>query len=61
MGIELGFEREGCWIEFMLKEEEKMFEEEIAQRREKIFKDKNTKAIEEMKLILNEYSNLKQK
>jgi len=42
-----------------LKEEEKMFEEEIAKRRENIFKTKNTQFIEEMKTILNEYSNEK--
>ena len=33
-----------------------MFEEEIAKRREEIFKYKKTEAIEEMKNILNEYS-----
>jgi hypothetical protein len=43
----------------LLKDEEKMFEEEIAKRREKIFKDKNTAAIDEMKQILNEYSHEK--
>ena len=36
-----------------------MFEEEIAERREKIFKEKNNEAIEEMKTILNEYSTKK--
>ena len=36
--IEIQYEREGCWLEFLLKDEEKMFEEEIANRREEIFK-----------------------
>ena len=47
--IEIQYEREGCWLEFLLKDEEKMFEEEIANRREEIFKKKHTNAIEEMK------------
>jgi hypothetical protein len=47
--IEIQYEREGCWLEFLLKDEEKMFEEEIANRREQIFKQKNTAAIDEMK------------
>lgn len=54
--IEIQYEREGCWLEFLLKDEEKMFEEEIANRRERIFKQKDSTAIEEMKKILNEYS-----
>tara|TARA_B110000285_G_scaffold220802_1_gene272978 strand:+ start:782 stop:910 length:129 start_codon:yes stop_codon:yes gene_type:complete len=33
-----------------------MFEQMIAERREKIFKDKDTQAIEEMKKILNLYT-----
>ena len=59
MGIEIQCDNEGLWLEFLLKEEEKMFEEEIAKRREDIFKNKNTQWIEEMKTILNEYSNEK--
>lgn len=47
--IEIVAEREGLWLEFLLKEDEKMFEEEIASRRERIFKMKDEKAIEEMK------------
>lgn len=54
--IEIVAEREGLWLEFLLKEDEKMFEEEIASRRERIFKMKDEKAIEEMKQILNEYA-----
>ena len=56
MGIEVQYEREGCWLEFLLSEDELMFEEEIAKRREDIFKNKDTGAIEEMKRILNDYS-----
>lgn len=41
MNIEIIPEREGLWLEFLLKEEEQMFEEIIAKRREKIFADKN--------------------
>lgn len=56
MSIEIIPEREGLWLEFLLKEEEQMFEEIIARRREKIFNDRNQQAIEDMKKILNEYS-----
>ena len=41
--------------------DEKMYEEMIAERREQIFKEKNTSAIEEMKQILNDYSEEKKK
>ena len=34
-----------------------MFEQMIAERRERIFRDKDTQAIEEMKNILNLYTN----
>ena len=37
-----------------------MFEEVIADRRERIFKNQDTNAIEEMKIILSEYSQIKQ-
>lgn len=60
MGIEVQYEREGSWLEFLLTEDEFMFEEEIAKRRELIFSTKNTGAIEEMKRILNEYSKEKE-
>lgn len=56
MAIEIIPEREGLWLEFLLKEEEQMFEEIIARRREKIFNERNQQAIEDMKRILNEYS-----
>jgi len=49
LNIEIVAEREGLWLEFLLKEDEKMFEEEIAERRERIFKNKDQTAIEEMK------------
>ena len=35
--IEIVYESQGSWIEFQLKEHEKMFEEEIAARRRQIF------------------------
>lgn len=56
MAIEIIPEREGLWLEFLLKEEEQMFEEIIARRRERIFNERNQQAIEDMKKILNEYS-----
>ena len=56
IGIVVQADRDGKWIEFLLKNDEQMFEEEIAERREKIFKDKDNQAIEEMKQILNDYS-----
>jgi hypothetical protein len=39
MGIEVYYEQEGSWLEFVLIEddENKMFEEEIAKRRNEIF------------------------
>lgn len=60
MDIEIQADREGCWLEFLLTEDEDMFEEKIAKRREKIFKEKNQAAIEEMKQILQEYSQEKE-
>ena len=58
MSIQVIEEREGLWLEFLLKQEEQMFEELIATRREEIFKDptKHTKEIENMKTILEDYS-----
>ena len=56
MAIEIIPEREGLWLEFLLKEEEQMFEEIIARRRERIFNERNQQAIEDMKKILNEDS-----
>ena len=57
LNIEVIAEREGLWLEFLLREEEQMFEELIADRREKIFnKPNNQKEIDEMKQILNDYS-----
>lgn len=61
MGIQIEKEPQGCWLEFLLKSDEKMYEEMIAERREQIFKEKNTSAIEEMKQILNDYSEEKKK
>lgn len=61
MKIKIEYEREGSWLEFLLIEDENMFEQMIADRRENIFKEKNTQAIEEMKKILNEYTKIKDK
>ena len=59
--IEIVEEKEGLWLEFLLKDDEQMFEEEIASRRQRIFNQKDQPAIEEMKHILNEYSIEKKK
>ena len=60
MNIKIEYEREGSWLEFLLIDDEKMFEQMIADRREKIFQDKDTQAIEEMKKILNQYTKQKE-
>ena len=57
--IKIECEREGSWLEFLLKHDDLMFEQMIAERREKIFKEKDTQAIEEMKKILNLYTQQK--
>jgi|APSaa5957512535_1039671.scaffolds.fasta_scaffold133304_2 hypothetical protein len=57
--IKIECEKEGSWLEFLLKHDDLMFEQLIAERREKIFKDKDTVAIEEMKKILNLYTQQK--
>ena len=54
--IKIEYEREGSWLEFLLVHDDLMFEQMIAERREKIFKEKDTQAIEEMKKILNLYT-----
>jgi len=53
-------ERDGCWLEFILENNEQMFEEMIVKRREKIFSESNTEAINEMKEILEQYSKKKE-
>ena len=60
LDIECNADREGSWIEFCLKDDEKMFEQEIAARRKKIFEEGNTQAIEEMKNILATYTREKE-
>ena len=61
MGIIVQAEREGCWIEFLLMEDEKMFEEEIKNRREEIFSQPNNEAaLADIQNILNEYSKEKE-
>ena len=42
LNIKIEYEREGSWLEFLLVDDEKMFEQMIADRREQIFNDKNT-------------------
>lgn len=54
--IELVADREGNWLEFVLKDDEQMFEQMIAQRRQEIFRNNETLAIEEMKKILQDYT-----
>ena len=56
MSIEVQYEKEGQWLEFILKDDEKMFEELIADRREQIFRDDDQTAIKEMGSILEEYN-----
>jgi hypothetical protein len=53
-------ERDGCWLEFILENNEQMFEEMIVTRRKKIFDENNTEAINEMKEILEQYSKKKE-
>ena len=49
-------ERDGCWLEFILENNEQMFEEMIVLRRKKIFDENNVEAIKELKEILEQYS-----
>lgn len=53
-------ERDGCWLEFILENNEQMFEEMIVTRRKKIFDENNLDAINEMKEILEQYSKKKE-
>ena len=54
-------ERDGCWLEFILENNEQMFEEMIVTRRQQIFSANNLEAINEMKEILEQYSKEKEK
>ena len=54
-------ERDGCWLEFILENNEQMFEEMIVTRRQQIFSASNLEAINEMKEILEQYSKEKEK
>lgn len=47
-------------MEFLLRDDEQMFEQQIAMRRQQIFKDQDTYAIEEMKKILQNYTKEKE-
>lgn len=53
-------ERDGCWLEFILENNEEMFEEQIVRRRQKIFASNDHEAINEMKEILEQYSKKKE-
>ena len=53
-------ERDGCWLEFILENNEEMFEEQIVHRRQKIFRENDHEAINEMKEILEQYSKKKE-
>lgn len=56
MNIEVVAERRGLWIEFILLGDGKMFEEEIASRREKILnKADNKQEVDEMREIIKQY------
>ena len=52
--VDIDVDKEGSWIEFTLSEE-KDFEQEIANRRKKIFAEGNDAAIKDMKDILAKY------
>jgi hypothetical protein len=60
LGIYIDNDREGNWLEFILIDDEKMFEQEIALRRQQIFKEGDTYQIEEMKRILANYTKEKE-
>ena len=60
LDIEIQADREGNWLEFLLRDDEQMFEQQIAIRRQQIFKEGDTYAIEEMKRILQNYTKEKE-
>ena len=60
LDIEIQVDREGNWLEFLLRDDEQMFEQQIALRRQQIFKDDDKHAIEEMKRILQNYTKEKE-
>jgi len=45
LGIEIQSDREGNWLEFLLRDDEQMFEQEIAKRRQAIFDKSDQYAI----------------
>jgi hypothetical protein len=61
LGIEIQSDREGNWLEFLLRDDEQMFEQEIAKRRQAIFDKSDQYAIQEMKVILQKYTQEKDK
>mmetsp|Transcript_17698 Transcript_17698/g.29935 ORF Transcript_17698/g.29935 Transcript_17698/m.29935 type:complete len:272 (-) Transcript_17698:47-862(-) len=60
LNIKISKEREGSWLEFQLDQDDEMFEQIIQENRNRIFEEKNTRAIEDMKTILNEYKKKKE-
>ena len=58
--VDIDVDKEGSWIEFSL-DGEKDFEQEIANRRKKIFAENNDAAIKDMKDILAKYQSEKEK
>jgi len=49
MKIEIQYDSEGRWLAFNLKEDNKMFEKEIAERRTLAHKTNSLGAVDEMK------------
>ena len=60
LGIEVQADREGNWLEFILTNDDKMYEEEISLRRKQIFETNDQTAIAEMKAILHAYTQEKE-
>jgi hypothetical protein len=60
LGIDIQTDREGNWLEFLLRDDEQMFETQIANRRQEIFKTQDDAAIKEMKEILQNYTREKE-
>ena len=63
LGLEVCYEKEGLWLEFGFIEEDLMFEEEIAKRRNLIIEERDQndgdkKELEEMAKLLNEFAHV---
>lgn len=59
--IKLTWEKEGRWLEFIIEDAERTYEQMIADRRELMFKQGDEFAISEFAQIMNEYSSQKAK